>query len=827
MALRVWLPLNGDLENKGISNISISTNNFSINNLGKLGKCYQGYGLTHLSQEILNNNWSVALWVKETSVWSQYNQILFCKNLKDSSDCQIYFSIVNGKSLNLGINGPSETGSYNYNFNLNTWYHVAATYDGLNYCLYINGILVKTGTCTTAFNANKLNLGFGCRSVNDNATSGTGQTNTQCFNDFRLYDHCLSPLEVKEISQGLILHYKLDGFSGGAGENILTNSTGNLGNTANWSGLVTRGIENNESYLIARRTDTTSSSRTFCTHSAITSLVNTWKPGDKFTISGYYKIPSSENYEVTGNMFIRWTYTTSANSYADTGFSTSLTDTKDTWIRFEKTYTVPNNYVDGAVNFYLSAFSKGLSTIYWKKVKLEKNSIATSWTPTLSEMGINTTKIVDSSGYENDGSILSTLSTTSDTERYEISTSFNGTDSGILIEDLNISNIINNAVTYSFWIKPNGENGARSIYFGSFNSTSWSIEKTTGNLLRLYWNGSPDETCTGATITDGIWQHVCITKNGSNDVKVYINGVQKWTSTAAHNTLTFPTTYRIGRDTRSGDNTPYKGLMSDFRIYATALSAEDIATLYHTPAQIDNLGGIHGFEFEEEGEKDSIYKNGIVSTGQVKNYLVNNFAETNTLTDWTFTSPTISNGIVTTTGTGPAITSKTFTVNPNDIIVVKFTLSMPTPSTSTSGQGLYLGTQSNANTNRYLYNFNTHTWGQAQSNASSSWNTYFLNGYNSTESVTIQSYILGSNVNIANVPDAYCSLSSILSTNAIQLTSGTTTNIRSGYNSGNTTMVIQLSNFEIYNLKEKGVIQEEDNIKTGLGYIKYSNFIEK
>lgn len=44
----------------------------------------------------------------------------------------------------------------------------------------------------------------------------------------------------------------------------------------------------------------------------------------------------------------------------------------------------------------------------------------------------------------------------------------------------------------------------------------------------------------------------------------------------------------------------FDGKMSDFRIYATALSEEDIADLYHIPANIDNLGGIHGFEFVEK-----------------------------------------------------------------------------------------------------------------------------------------------------------------------------------------------------------------------------------
>ncbi len=40
MALKIWLPLNGNLENKGISDVTVTNNGATVDNNGKIGKCY-------------------------------------------------------------------------------------------------------------------------------------------------------------------------------------------------------------------------------------------------------------------------------------------------------------------------------------------------------------------------------------------------------------------------------------------------------------------------------------------------------------------------------------------------------------------------------------------------------------------------------------------------------------------------------------------------------------------------------------------------------------------------------------------------------------------
>lgn len=432
MSLQIWLPLLTDIYNQGLYNIDgiiPSSNSSSFVTSGKLGTgSMSGTLAWHLSEDILNNAWSVATWIKSDGSFISGNNIIFCKNISNAtSSVQIYFSIIDGTQLNIGINGTNSSLTSNYSFSEGNWYHVAATYDGNIATLYVNGEKLTSKSVSGTKPSSALNIRINGRSTNAGNTSVSNNNTNFQFNDFRLYDHALSSKEVEEIAKGLMLHYKLD-----------------------------------------------------------------------------------------------------------------------------------NN-----------------------------------------GLGAMATTVYDCSGYFNNGTIIGELTTTAGSPRYDVATVFDGVTSGILIENLQLSNIINTAVTYSFWIKPIEENGGRSVYFGSYSGVSWSIEKGTNNKLRLYWNGSPDEICSTVTITDEEWQHIVIIKNGINDVKVYLNGEQTWTSTATHNNLTFPTIYSIARDTRSADGTPYHGQMSDFRIYATALTAKQVKELYDTSVSIDSSGNIYARELVE------------------------------------------------------------------------------------------------------------------------------------------------------------------------------------------------------------------------------------
>jgi len=602
MSLQVWLPLTKDLRNQGVGDVTVTNNGATYSSTGgKLGGTYyfdgnkQWFQLSESFGDFYNNDWSCAVWLKPTDS----TRSVIISEYGGTGASNVAIELTASRVVRVYWAGsPDVTFTTAGALALDAWTHVVVCKSSGQLQLYLNGSLAQTYTGTLASHTSNCQprIGDDYRGNSANTVSYQGY-----MNDFRLYDHCLSPMEVKQLSKGLVLHYPLNR-QGWGQENLVWNSNWNLHSTTppenwtNWGSPPTREVitinGKNWLHVISNTTTFQGYSQNWTKRNGVGEI----SENTKLTVSFTAYLATAATIAPIG---IHWC-NSSGTIVTQNWTTTALTTTPQ---RYSFTYTTPSGCV--GFNIMVGDNTNAAHEVWITDIKLEKGSIATPWCPNSADtlyttMGLNGTTEYDTSGYCNNGSkMTTTLTYSSDTSKYNVSTYFNGTYDGILIENLTLSDIINSAVTYAFWIKPDGESGARSVYFGSYSGVSWSIEKTTGNVLRLYWNGSPDETCTGATITDGVWQHVCITKSGTSDIKVYINGVQKWSSTATHSSLTFPTTYGIGRDSRSNDGTPYKGYMSDFRIYATALSAEDVANLYSVSSAIDSNGNVYSAAYIE------------------------------------------------------------------------------------------------------------------------------------------------------------------------------------------------------------------------------------
>ena len=209
MALQLWLPLDGTLENKGCADVTVVNNGATINAVGKIGSCYSFDGNDDYimgEPAFLNNNtqeWSYACWFKP--VISHPGCLFSNRTAVSYTGISLFYS--NGNIL--FDDGARWQFTPSKAISINNWNHLVFTRSQSGKKFYLNGELINStatiGTPTIA-NSTKFSIGM---SQSNSTTVSDNRLNGQ-LNDIRVYDHCLSAAEVKEISQGLILHYKLD-----------------------------------------------------------------------------------------------------------------------------------------------------------------------------------------------------------------------------------------------------------------------------------------------------------------------------------------------------------------------------------------------------------------------------------------------------------------------------------------------------------------------------------------------------------------------------------------------------------------------------------------
>lgn len=572
MSLQVWLPLNGSLENLGLADVGeIDTTNVSFTDNGKIGKCLTGYtGFFDMPYMTGKKQLSVAYWVKINTATSTQWLDAFRWYSTDGSSSYGSRNEFYNNSTRTGVwyKGGS-LGDAGLTYTVGTWRHHAFTIDyetGVGK-FYIDGALKYTAsTVDTTHYLTGTNFMIGENGLDTS------------HNDVRVYDHILSEKEVKELSKGLVAHYPLNDFIGNP--NLIQNGYGNTKGTTWIAEGCTLTVEDDCFKIVSTSTD----------KRIYDNVSNVWNSGEVYVVS-FLARSDTDGAVINASRSI-------AN------FSPNFTLSTE-WKQYSGTIASTETAATGTLSIRLVT----ASTVYLKLVKLEKGSVVTPWIPNVqddlySAMGLDEGIVYDCSGYNNRGENTGCIAS-SDSARYKVSTAFDGT-SYITLHNDSFPVILSNDFTLSMWIYSD-DDGDRSLWFGNYgisgSGSFFGFEKNTSNGVRFWWNnGSPDKNfATYITKSEG-WVLLTLVKEG-NVAKIYKNGVLSATNTSdlyvSANLPSTATTFRLGADGRITGNTLFKGSMSDVRIYATALSAEDIKALYEISVSVDDKGNFHAYEISE------------------------------------------------------------------------------------------------------------------------------------------------------------------------------------------------------------------------------------
>lgn len=598
MSLQVWLPLNGNLNNQGLGDITatsgspvykngkVTSNSLNLNqriyftcpqlaNLQTFSVCF--WGMTEDSSTI-TTNWQDLIGFNDVS----------SSGTTGTFRWESYYSATNNlNGIHWHDNGTNAlvSGSVHHNTSRNEWCHCCVVFDAENEKIYSysNGELIATHTHLKGH-------------FNTSGQFYLGETNNieGRIQDVRFYDHALSPKEVKEISKGLVLHYRLSGIGN---DNLLTNS-------ATFSGYSIGGtLDTTETYYGCNSVKTNKA--WWGPYINLKDIItkNNLSVGDTVT----YSIMAKTNFNGTCNFTLfraassgicSFSKSFIANEWQKLSVTFSITDYALTSMTARLECNTPNT---GSPNYYLNT---GENNYMWfAQPKLELSSTATPWCPNSSDilystLGYNDNIEYDCSGYSNNGTKSGTIICDSDSPRYTTSYKFGSTSTKIKLPTMTYSNF-GNSYTFSWWQK-NTSSG--NMPWGFSDGNRLNLYHTT-NLCWNTGNGSnnPFKDSNGnalpqSKLCDSTWHHCAIVGNGSSTL-LYIDGINAGTATT-YKSLTGTQIYISGWD--SGTSYTFNGSnLVDFRIYSTALSATDIKELYNTSFIVDNSGKAYAYEYIE------------------------------------------------------------------------------------------------------------------------------------------------------------------------------------------------------------------------------------
>lgn len=585
-------PLNGNTDDYSAYGNNATNSGATIDNNGKIGKCYSftqtgadGINITQTNFTELQNNYSMGLWVNPSGTHYHYNGTFISSGNWNTSSWAFGVSQDNTQ---IDVLGRGYNKWVNYTLPLNTWTHLLCTVSNGISKLYANGIYIGQANVTGALASDATNTYIGRETYAGGYFSFNGK-----INDVRIYDSILSLKEIKEIAKAKILHYNFNDYQ---------EPTTNLDNPIQMLNPMGHGLT--YSYL---------------------GLDNGWQ---KYSISGAK--PVGDNYPYTFNVNCTknllsgnkqsMRFKMKCNCLEKYGQALSGAVVNIVWDSGTTTYlpSTPNisnivydylveNLSHHEVNpqtqaFYLFSygiegvsFNPATDFIWLKDHQIEDKDHSTNYTPTT-----RTGQVHDSSGYDNHVDL--TIATT---PQYT-SLSKLGTGGYYWLDTTKkIEKTINRPsekITMNCWFKGSTQGGSGYNIPMSINGGEYEMSITPSGELRggFYLSGTRYVYNWGSGLLGGNW-HMLTTQYDGAYIRGFIDGVEVGNTNIVGNLTTNSGILRIGSydgSTTYGNINAYE---DDIRIYATALTLNDIKELYQVGQSIHNNGSLETNQFIENG----------------------------------------------------------------------------------------------------------------------------------------------------------------------------------------------------------------------------------
>lgn len=584
IGLQLWLPLNGDIKNYGLCNAELSYSNLAFEDSGKIGKCLSTGGIVmsaDTTEKILNNNAiTISLWLYVNAPTGSDNRAMIFGNDEMVHNNNRKFSLFQYPTCNdFHYSWMNDTpGVFDAGLVTNVlpsyqWTHIAVTYDNPNICVYINGELKYTSSGVS----NSASFHY--------TTNVIHNSPYHKVNDFRIYDECLSPKQVKYISQAMICHYPMGNVDGKiGGRNLIRNGAfkNDRNHWTDWGKPATRELITSNNKIWAHIIGNKQKFQGFNQWTESDSI----KTGDNITFSARIKGNAPDQKFMVG---IHW-MDSSNNIIEQTwhAFTVGITDYVYTWTTTALGNNCSKLNLMVGVSDVLTAYN-----VYFTELKIEKGSSPTPWTPAPEDNSQFYDNIIpDISGYQNNATVKDSTAPvwSDDSPRYLGSYMFDRTKE-MFLNPIVFSGFAD-SYTFSWWGKNSQPDS--SMYWGFIDGNRLNLYSTDGYL---FWNigdsqdnpfNDPVTANRVSSYVDGKWHHYCITGDGTSN-KLYVDG-KIYGIAKTYRKITGTKIHINGWD--DGVNYKIDGNLSDFRIYATALSESDVLNLYQSSASLDSQGNL-------------------------------------------------------------------------------------------------------------------------------------------------------------------------------------------------------------------------------------------